>query len=165
MSIISTVANYGGKVSDNKQDVKQFYISSYSSALTWIYKKMNGLIVGTPSDNSKPILINNLIITGSISNTSDFNLKKNITKIEINKIDDLFCLNPINFQYLNDKNNTHYGFIAQDVEKIYPEIIGSNNIGHKTINYLEIIPLMLAKIKLMQEEIDELKIDKSSKNI
>ena len=34
----------------------------------------------------------------------------------------------------------------------------------KTKKLQEIIPLMLAKIKLMQEEIDELKIDKSSKN-
>ena len=89
---------------------------------------------------------------------------KNITEIEISKIDNLLSLNPIHFQYLNDKKNkTHYGFIAQDVEKIYPEMIGSNDIGYKTINYQEIIPLMLAKIKLMQEEINELKMDKSNK--
>ena len=166
MSIISTSANYGGRVSDYEQNVKQYYVSSNSFA-SWKYKKLlNGLIVETPSDKTKPILIDNdLIVTGSIYNTSDLNLKKNITKIEISKINDLLSLNPKHFQYLNDKNNkTHYGFIAQDVEKIYPEIIGSNNIGYKTINYQEIIPLMLAKIKLMQEEIDELKIDKSSKN-
>ena len=66
--------------------------------------------------------------------------------------------------YEGYKKQNEVGVIAQDVEKIYPEIIGSNNIGYKTINYQEIIPLMLAKIKLMQEEIDELKIDKSSKN-
>jgi hypothetical protein len=166
MSIISTAANYGGRVSDNDQNVKQFYIGGASYA-TWIYKKLlNGLIVVTPSDKTKPVLIDNdLIVTGSIYNPSDFNLKKNISEIEISKIDDLLSLNPIHFQYLNDKKNkTHYGFIAQDVEKIYPEIIGSNNIGYKTINYQEIIPLMMAKIKLMQKEIDELKIDKSSKN-
>ena len=72
MCIISTVANYGGKVSDNKQDVKQFYF--YFIYLFLIRLFLLALIVGTPSDNSKPILINNLIITGSISNTSDFNL-------------------------------------------------------------------------------------------
>jgi hypothetical protein len=165
MSVISTAANYGGRVGDTQQDIKQFYISSNVS-VSWIYKKLlNGLIVETPSDKTKPVLIDNdLIVTGSIYNTSDLNLKKNITEIEISKIDNLLSLNPIHFQYLNDKKNkTHYGFIAQDVEKIYPEIIGSNDIGYKTINYQEIIPLMLAKIKLMQEEINELKMDKSNK--
>jgi len=43
-------------------------------------------------------------------------------------------------------------------------MIGSNDIGFKTLNYQEVIPLMLAKIKLMQKEIDELKIDRSSNN-
>jgi hypothetical protein len=163
MSIQSTAANYGGKVGDSQQGVKQFYVSTTTYAV-WIYKRLcNQLIVQTPYDKSKPVLIDNdLIITGSIYNTSDINLKKNITDIEVEKINNLLSLNPINFEYLNDKKNkTHYGFIAQDVEKLYPEMIGSNDIGYKTINYQEIIPLMLAKIKLMQEEIDELKINKS----
>jgi hypothetical protein len=167
MSIISTAANYGGKVTEKQQDVKQFYITAYTSPVTWIYKKLlNGLVVETPSDSTKSVLIDNdLTITGSIYNTSDINLKKNITEIEISKIDNLLSLNPIHFQYSNDKKNkTHYGFIAQDVEKLYPEMIGSNDIGFKTLNYQEVIPLMLAKIKLMQKEIDELKIDRSSNN-
>lgn len=166
MSVISTSGNYGGKVADNTQNVKQFYVSD-SGGAGWKYKKLlNGLVVQTPIDKNKPVLIeNDLIVTGAIYNPSDLKLKKNITDIEIGKIDDLLSLNPIHFQYLNDKTNkTHYGFIAQDVEKIYPEIIGSSNIGYKTINYQELIPLMLAKIKLMQEEINELKTDKTSKN-
>ena len=164
MSVVSTTANYGGKVADNNQNVKQFYVSG--SVVGWMYKKLSsGLTVQTPIDKNKPVLIeNDLIVNGVIYNPSDLKLKKNITEIEISKIDDLLSLNPMHFQYLNDKTNkTHYGFIAQDVEKIYPEIIGSSNIGYKTINYQAIIPLMLAKIKLMQEEINELKIDKTSK--
>ena len=74
------------------------------------------------------------------------------------------CASAVKSYFCHSKQTkTHYGFIDQDVEKIYPEIIGSSNIGYKTINYQAIIPLMLAKIKLMQEEINELKIDKTSK--
>lgn len=162
MSVVSTTANYGGRVVDNKQGVKQFYVSG-GSTVSWIYKKMlNGLIVETPADKSKPILINNdLIVTGSIYNSSDKNLKKNIHDIDTNKIENLFCLNPVHYQYINDnKNRLHNGFIAQDVEKIYPELIGSSDIGYKTINYYELVPLMLCKMKLMQKEIDELKTNK-----
>ena len=55
----------------------------------------------------------------------------------------------------------HYGFIAQDFEKEYPELVFTkpnkklNNI--KAVNYLEIIPLLVNKIQLMQKEIDDLK--------
>ena len=158
MSVVSSAANYGGRVVDNQQGVKQFFVSS--TAVSWIYKKfMNGLSVITPSDKNKAVLINNdLIVTGSIFNTSDISLKKNINNIDLEEANQLLTLNPVHYQYIYDNTKRkHYGLIAQDVEKIYPELIGTNNIGYKTINYQEIIPLMLRKIQVIQEEIDELR--------
>ena len=71
---------------------------------------------------------------------------------------ELFTLNPIHFTYKNGTNNKiHYGFLAQDVEKIFPKLVENNNDGYKTVNYQEFIPLILSKMKIMQNEIDELK--------
>jgi hypothetical protein len=163
MSIITSTANYGGRVNDNQQYIKQFFVTP-SGYASWIFKKLtSSLTVITLSDNSKTVLIDNdLIVTGSLFNTSDQRLKKNITTIETTKIDNLFILNPIHYSYKNDKlNKPHYGFIAQDVEKVFPELVEENNIsGYKCVNYQEFIPLMLAKIKKMQDEIDELKESK-----
>lgn len=159
MSVISTAANYGGRVVDNQQGVKQFYISGPSLA-SWIYKRLNsGLLVQTPGNSKIPVLINSdVIITGSIFNTSDKNLKKNICEIEKQEVDRLFTLNPILFNYKDDaKNKKHYGFLAQDVEKIFPELVHDNMLGYKTVNYQEFMPLMLSKMKDMQNEIDKLK--------
>jgi hypothetical protein len=160
MSVISTTANYGGRINDNQQYIKQFFISVNGIA-TWIYKRLNnGLVVQTLADNTKPALIDNdLIVTGSIYNSSDERLKKNILNIEETKLDSLFILNPIHYSYKNDKTNKlHFGLIAQDVEKIFPELVENNNIsGYKSVNYQELIPLMIAKMKLMQDEIDEIK--------
>lgn len=163
MSIISTSANYGGRMNDYQQGIKQFYISS-SGYVSWIYKKLsNGLIVETPGDNKKPVLIDNdLIVTGSIFNSSDERLKLNIENIETRQIDNLFEINPIHYTYKNDKfKKKHYGFKAQDVEKIFPELVEENNIsGYKSVNYQEFIPLLLVKIKTIQDELDELKKSK-----
>jgi hypothetical protein len=159
MSIISTTSNYGGKIADFQQNVKQFVISGPSQAI-WIYKRLtNGLLVQTPANQKYPVLINSdLIITGSLYNTSDERLKQNIKEITQDKMDDLFTLNPIIFNYKNDKTNKiHYGVLAQDVEKVFPELVEDNMSGYKTVNYQELLPLMLAKIKNMQEQIDELK--------
>ena len=106
MSIISTSANYGGRINDAQQNIKQFIISGASEAI-WIYKRLtNGLLVQTPANQKYPVLINSdIIITGSLYNTSDERLKQNIKEITQDKMDDLFTLNPIIFNYKNDKIN------------------------------------------------------------
>jgi hypothetical protein len=159
MSIISTSANYGGKISDYQQNIKQFVVSGPSDAI-WIYKRLpDGLVVQTPGNQKTPILItSDLIVTGSLYNTSDVRLKSNITDISTAKMDDLFTLNPVIFNYTNDQTKkTHYGVLAQDVEKVFPELVENNMYGYKTVNYQELLPLMLAKMKNMQEQIVELK--------
>jgi hypothetical protein len=159
MSIISTSANYGGKISDYQQNIKQFVVSGPSEAI-WIYKRLpDGLVVQTPANQKIPVLISSdLIVTGSLYNTSDIRLKENITEISTAKMDDLFTLNPVVFSYKNDKTKkTHYGVLAQDVEKVFPELVEDNMSGYKTVNYQELLPLMLAKMKNMQEQINELK--------
>ena len=59
------------------------------------------------------------------------------------------------YNYKNDRVK-HYGLIAQDVEPLFPELI-YNYRGTKAINYTEMIPILLLKIKDLQQQIDELK--------
>jgi len=159
MSIISTAANYGGRIADYQQNIKQFVISAVGQA-GWVLKRLsNGSIVQTPYNGNIPVLItSDLTVTGSLYNTSDARLKENITEISSAKMDDLFILNPIIFNYKSDrKKQIHYGVLAQDVEKVFPELVEDNMSGYKTVNYQELLPLMLAKMKNMQQQIDELK--------
>ena len=160
MSIISNSANYGGRVDTQQGNIKQFYVSPGSSIADWIYKRLNsGLLVQTPSNSKIPLLINSdVIITGSLFNTSDEKLKDNIVNIERHDVNELFTLNPIHFTFKNDsKKKNHYGLLAQDVEKHFPSLVKEDITGFKTVNYNELIPLMLAKMRYMQYEIDELK--------
>lgn len=159
---LNSSANYGGRILDNQQGIKQFYVASHNQAI-WNYKRLpNGLVVETPANSKNPVLINNdLIVTGSLYNTSDQRLKENAVDIETEKTDNLLNINPKHFSYKTDpKKKLHYGVLAQDIEQIFPELVEENNFGYKTVNYQELIPLMLAKMKIMQNEIDELKLNK-----
>lgn len=162
MSIQSTVASYGGKIDTQQGNIKQFVISS--SVANWIYKGfIPGKIVQTPANKHTPVLIDNdLIVTGTIYNSSDGRLKEYIGEIGDEASDKLFTLNPLIFSYKHDvKHKKHYGVIAQEVEKVFPELVENNNVsGYKTVNYQELIPIMLSKMKKMQSEIDELKEQK-----
>jgi len=125
-------------------------------------------------------------IFGTLATPSDAKLKENIELITENKADKILSLNPVSYNYIssvninnkdnkdnNDNNhnnhNNHiknkslkinYGFIAQDLEKVYPDLVcetTKDNETYKTVDYLGLIPLMLTKMKKMQNEIDELK--------
>ena len=168
MSLVSTVANYGGRQPDNIQNIKQFVVGIGNQVL-WVYKRLqNGIIVQTPADQFKPVLINNdLYVNGSIYNSSDKNLnhalkniseKTNIQHITDDKSNNIKNLEPVEFNYKDDKTQRkHLGFIAQDVEKIYPELVTDSQNNVKSINYVEFIPLLVLKIQNQQKEIDELR--------
>ena len=52
------------------------------------------------------------------------------------------------------------GVIAQEIEKVLPEVVTTRDNGYKAVKYEKIIPLLVEAIKELQEEIKELKKDK-----
>lgn len=159
MSLIGTVANYGGRQPDNFSNIKQFVIGADNLAV-WIYKTSpSGFKVQTPANKTTPLYIDNdLYVTGSLYNTSDAIIKDNILCISENKTQKILELKPVEYTFKTDiKKKLHYGFIAQDIEKIYPELVKSSEYTYKRVNYLELIPVLVSKIQMMQKEIDGLK--------
>lgn len=155
--VFSTTPNYGGRQGDNIQNIKQF-VSSPSGIVNWIYKTLSNpnLQVITPYDQTKTVMIpKNLLVLGSINNPSDIILKDNIEEINL---EDFNKLNPVSFTFKDDEQNKkHYGFIAQELEAVYPELVTNTELGFKSVNYIEIIPILLSQMKNMQIELDKLK--------
>jgi hypothetical protein len=96
--------------------------------------------------------------TGTVTSTiftatSDETLKTNITQIE----DPIKKINSINGVTFNWKENNHasVGVIAQEVEKIFPELI-SGKIN-KTVNYNGLVALLIECVKKNSQEIEILK--------
>ena len=102
--------------------------------------------------------------------TSDARYKKNITPVS-DAQDKLSELNPVNYDMRGDEFPTkgfndkkQWGFIAQEVEKIMPELIHADKDGYRSMNYTGIIPLLTkavqeqqTEMEKQQKEIDELK--------
>jgi hypothetical protein len=157
--IYSTTPNYSGRQGDNVQGIKQFVTSSVG-VVDWIYKSIvtSTKKVITPYDQTKTVMIpKDLLVLGSINNPSDITLKDNIEQINI---DNFNKLNPVSFTFKDDEQNKkHYGFIAQELETVYPELVTNTELGFKFVNYIEMIPILLSQMKNMQMEIDKLKED------
>ena len=49
------------------------------------------------------------------------------------------------------------GVIAQDVEKVLPQLVKDRDNGYKGVDYDKIVGLLIESIKDQQKQIDELK--------
>ena len=167
-NLFSTVANYSGRQPDIVQNIKQFVTDIQAQAVLIIQNILNtGFLKKfiTIIPTNLPVLIqndlhveNDLYVGGIIINSSDINIKNNITKISNKKMDILLELNPIQYSFKSKlEDDLHYGFIAQEVEQYFPELIKTNHLNNKTINYIEIIPLLLLKIKELENKVIDLK--------
>lgn len=75
-------------------------------------------------------------------------------------------LNPVSFDWRTDEfpnmhfsSSTQIGFIAQDVEKIIPEVVTTDNNGYKGVSYERITSMLTAAIQEQQKQIEELKTE------
>ena len=56
-------------------------------------------------------------------------------------------------RYLSDRN--FYGFLAQDVQKLFPDLVYADSAGMLSVDYIGIIPLLVNGLKEQQEQIDK----------
>jgi hypothetical protein len=163
MSIISTIPNYGGRLSTSAY-TKQF-VTSVGSLVTWIYNATSNPQIKTitPSDKNADVLIqNDLFVLGTIQTSSYDEAKENCNNIDSYTFDNLMKLEPKKYNYFFNPAEEHFGFSTSDVESNLPNLVKEHQIKLggpfvKSINYIEMIPLLLAKIQAMQKEIDDLK--------
>lgn len=92
------------------------------------------------------------------TSTSDKSLKENIKDLQspLNKV---LKLRGVSYSWKRDsENKTHLGLIAQEVEKIVPELVFNNPVDNlKGVHYTHIPALLIEAIKEQQKQINELK--------
>lgn len=119
------------------------------------------------------------VLGGSVTATnflvdSDYRYKENITTLD-NSLDKLMKMNVVSYNLkqrtvetgdsaktmsnLYDKdspilNNKHYGLIAQELQQIYPDLVVKDGNGYLSVNYIEIIPLLIHSIQELKQQLD-----------
>jgi hypothetical protein len=93
--------------------------------------------------------------------SSDIRLKENIIPIK-NALEKISKLQGVEFDFKDSKdygylNKHQIGFIAQEVEKVIPEIVGKNSDGILGISYQHLTAILIEAIKEQQSQIDSLK--------
>jgi hypothetical protein len=85
----------------------------------------------------------------NFNSLSDAAFKENFKEIE-DPFDILEKLNPLEFTW-KDNGELSYGLIAQELEKIMPELVKTNKHGVKTVHYIPLIAIMIEAIKKLKD--------------
>ncbi|MBL0144780.1 MAG: tail fiber domain-containing protein [Chitinophagaceae bacterium] len=117
--------------------------------------------IGTTTPSQKLHVIGNILATGTIT-PSDIRYKQQIQNIT-NPIDKLQLLNGVTYKF-NSKafpewqfdNQLQYGLIAQEVEKVFPEMVKTiDTNGYKGVDYVKLVPVLIEAIKEQQKQIEQ----------
>ena len=112
----------------------------------------------------------------SFNTTSDLRLKKNIVSSKDNEgdyrfLDRVMDMNVIEYNlidHVNGKNTRdgknisiedqrHIGLAAQELQKLFPDLVVEGGDGYLAVNYVELVPVLIRSIQELKEELDEVK--------
>ena len=127
----------------------------------------------------------NVCIAGTLNASqvitlSDYRLKKDIKSLSSSSLNKLLNMNVVEFKYKQREfdtigdtlaskgkrvawydeesavmQNTHYGFIAQELKEIYPDLVVEGKDGFLGVNYIEIIPLLVRSIQELNAKVEQ----------
>ena len=155
-------SNRGMRLHTNNSDA--FFDFQGTSSDSLFFRDYDG-VGGIHTRHQFVISNGNIVAAGVVTQNgspSDIKYKENIKTIS-NGIDKIQKLNPVEFDW-NDKSDAHKigkkedaGFIAQEVQKVLPNLVNENVDGDLALNYEGIIPYLVQSIQELKKEIEILK--------
>lgn len=105
--------------------------------------------------------VGGVYVMGAI-HSSDERLKKDIEPVK-NSLDMINKLNGVKFEWRSDEypdrifDKTHsIGVIAQELEKVLPELVRTGEDGFKSVSYIQLVPVLIEAVKEQDKKIDKL---------
>jgi hypothetical protein len=141
--------------------------AAVATAVTSADIRVDSFGVGTAASGTTGEIRATSNITGYY--TSDRSLKENIRNIT-GALDKVLVLNGVMFDwkqsYIEERGGedgyfvrkADTGVIAQEVELVLPEIVGTRGSGIKAVAYEKLVPLLIEAIKELKAEVDALRL-------
>jgi hypothetical protein len=130
-----------------------------------IYGDLTNDLVGigqVPAAGVELDVLGDIEYTGTITDVSDRRLKTDIKPLDDGMLDKLAQIDTYSFRMKDEKDAvTEFGVMAQDLEKIFPELVrtADDEMGTKSVNYVGLIAPMLEGTKELKAENDALRVE------
>jgi Chaperone of endosialidase len=93
--------------------------------------------------------------SGNYHQSSDLRLKRDIANLD-NTLERLLKLRPVSYHFHDAPANAplSLGFIAQEVQPLFPDIVGEQTNGVKDLVYSELIPITVRSIQELNQKLE-----------
>ncbi len=144
--------------------------STANTAGVWFNNSANsttftdGAFHGMMNDNQTGIFIGgnwrfwvtssgNATLLGTLTQSSDRRLKKNLSLLN-NSLSDIYKINGYHYKWIeaSRSQDLQTGLIAQEVQKIFPELVQTDEKGFLSVNYIGLIPHLIEAVKGLKDE-------------
>jgi len=152
-------ANGGSVVFDSIDTGK---VPEASSNLYYTTARVDARMVSKLQDKSiQDIAVSGSITCNEVLAESDVRLKQGVFDLDSGTCMQVMeQLKPKTYTFKADTHRrVRYGLLAQDVEPVVPSLVRTNKEGALSVNYIELVPLLIGSIHALREEIDALKND------
>ena len=126
------------------------------------FKEGGNVGIGDTTPSYKLDVDGTIRATGDVIAYSDVRVKENIKTID-NSLEKVSKLRGVEFNKIGN-NEKSIGVIAQEIEKVIPEVVKEDDKGMKSVAYGNISGLLIEAIKELKAEIEELKLNKCNCN-
>lgn len=110
-------------------------------------------------------------VIGNFYSLSDSRFKDNVTPLT-NTLSGLEQLTGVSFRLnaapsdstrnrminIKNDNRTRFGFLAQEVKEVYPELVRTDSLGYMYVDYMGMIPLIVNALNEIQARVDSQEI-------
>ena len=100
------------------------------------------------------------VSANGVTLSSDARYKTHIVPLN-NALDDMLNLRGVSYDWdrsrwpaKNFTDTRQIGFIAQEIEKIFPELVSTDAQGYKSVNYIGVVPVAVEAIKTLNAKVD-----------
>ncbi|MEQ8713717.1 MAG: tail fiber domain-containing protein [Cyclobacteriaceae bacterium] len=140
---------YGGSDLDNDLNSVVSHIALDGDLDNYVYLYGDGTVDATGNINAA-----SMTAIGGFNQTSDRRLKKNILPLN-QTLSKVLQLRGVTYQWKDEASSqaSQIGVIAQEVEEIYPEFVHTNSEGQKSVNYAQMVAVLIEAIKEMNGNI------------
>ena len=101
------------------------------------------------------ITANNVTVTGEVTSTSDARVKENLWAVDPGlALHDILALTGYLYNRTDlEGNPQQYGLIAQEVQKLYPQMVRGDSEGKLSLSYQQLIPILIQAIKELEQRV------------